>query len=219
MKNIIAPSILAADFSRLGEEIDHVISAGADWIHIDVMDNHFVPNLSMGPQILKSLTKHGIHVPIDVHLMISPVADMIQPFAQAGADYISFHVDAVEDIAATIKLIRDNNCKPGVVFNPAVPLGNLADYLDDIEMVLIMSVNAGFGGQAFMPEVLEKVTAVRKMISASGKSTRLQIDGGINLATIREAATAGADTFVAGSVIFKHDDYQKIITALRIASE
>ena len=151
--------------------------------------------------------------------MISPVDNMIKPFAEAGADYITFHVDAVDDIPATIKLIRENNCKPGVVFNPAVPLGNLADYLDDIEMVLIMSVNAGFGGQAFMPEVLEKVSAVREMIDASGQSIRLQIDGGINLATIRQAAIAGADTFVAGSAIFNSDNYQKIITALRTASE
>jgi ribulose-phosphate 3-epimerase len=218
MKNVIAPSILAADFARLGEEIDKVIAAGADWIHVDVMDNHFVPNLTMGPQIVKSIVDYGVNVPLDVHLMIKPVEDMIKPFAEAGADYITFHVDAVDDIEATIKLIRDNNCKPGVVFNPEVPLGNLEDYIDDVEMVLIMSVNAGFGGQAFMPEVLEKVQQVRKMIDATGTRIRLQIDGGINVSTIHQAAEAGADTFVVGSAIFKSKDYAKTIGALKRAS-
>lgn len=215
MKSVIAPSIFCADFARLGEEVDHVIAAGADWLHIDVMDNHFVPNLSFGPGVLKSLVDYGVNVPIDVHLMVQPVASMIEAFAQVGADYITFHVDAVDDIDATIKLIRDHNCKPGVVFNPEVPLGDLENYLTDIEMVLIMSVQAGFGGQSFMPEVLDKVRQVRSMIDACGKTVRLEIDGGINLSTIHEAAVAGADTFVAGSAIFGSKDYEKTISAMK----
>ena len=211
MKSIIAPSILAADFARLGEDITNVIQAGADWVHVDVMDNHFVPNLTMGPQVVKAIRNYGITAPIDVHLMITPVAKMIEPFAKAGADYITFHVDAVDDIATTIALIRQQGCKPGVVFNPDVPLGHLQDYLAEIDMVLIMSVHAGFGGQSFMPKVLEKVRTVRQMINQSGKTIRLEIDGGINLQTIGEAAEAGADTFVAGSAIFNTADYAACI--------
>ena len=219
MNTIIAPSILAADFARLGEEANAVLVAGADWLHIDVMDNHFVPNLTMGPQVVAALRRYGISAPIDVHLMISPVAEMIAPFAKAGADIITFHVDAVDDIQATIDLIRTHGCQAGLVFNPTVPLGNLTQFLPSIDMILIMSVNAGFGGQSFMPEVLEKVRGARQYIDDSAYDVRLEIDGGINADTIADATAAGADTFVAGSAIFGANDYQQQIQQLRRAAQ
>lgn len=212
---IIAPSILAANFACLGNEIEQVLQAGANWIHVDIMDNHFVPNLTMGPQVVKSIRNYGITAPLDVHLMIEPVANMITPFAKAGADYITFHVEAVKDISATIELIHQHQCKAGIVYNPATPLTGLEKFINHLDMVLIMSVNAGFGGQTFIPETLNKIKQARELINNSNKAIRLEVDGGINLETIKVAAKAGADTFVAGSAIFKSKNYQETIVNMR----
>lgn len=213
--SIIAPSIISADFARLGEEIDAVLTAGADWIHVDIMDNHFVPNLTMGPQVVTSIRNYGINVPLDVHLMLKPVDSMLAPFAQAGADYISFHVEAVDDVLATIALIRAHHCKVGVVYNPRTPVSSLEQFIEQVDMVLIMSVDAGFAGQAFITETMKKVRAVRQLIDLSNKAIRLEVDGGINAETIKLAAQAGADTFVTGSTIFNSDNYQQTIQTLR----
>lgn len=211
----IAPSILSADFARLGEEIDAVLAAGADIIHFDVMDNHYVPNLSFGPMVCESLRKYGIEAPIDVHLMVEPVDDLIVKFAQAGATYITFHPEATKHLDRSLKLIREHGCKPGLVLNPASPLSLIEHVAADIDMLLLMSVNPGFGGQKFIPYVIDKLRAARQMISEKSLDMRLEIDGGVGLANIAEVAAAGADTFVAGSAIFGADDYQKVISEMR----
>jgi ribulose-phosphate 3-epimerase len=217
MQPWIAPSILSADFARLGEEVKAVLDAGADSVHFDVMDNHYVPNLTIGPLVCEALRKHGITAPIDVHLMVKPVDRIIPDFAAAGATWISFHPEASEHVDRTIGLIREHGCHPGLVLNPATPL-NVLDYvLDKIDMVLLMSVNPGFGGQKFIPSALGKLTKVREMIRASGREIRLEIDGGVKVDNIGEIAAAGADTFVAGSAIFGSKDYRKTIADMRAA--
>ena len=215
MTCLIAPSILSANFAKLGEEVDNVLAAGADWVHFDVMDNHYVPNLTIGPLVCEALRKHGVTAPIDVHLMVKPVDRIIPDFAAAGATYISFHPEASEHIDRTIQLIRASGCKPGLVFNPATPLSYLDHVLDQLDLVLIMSVNPGFGGQSFIPGALEKLRAVRERIDASGRDIRLEIDGGVKASNIGEIASAGADTFVAGSAIFNVPDYGEVIRAMR----
>lgn len=212
---IIAPSILSADLARLGAEAEAVLAAGADFIHVDVMDNHYVPNLTFGPIIVRALREAGIDAPLDVHLMIKPVDALIPEFASAGASYITFHPEASEHIDRTLQLIRDHGCKAGLVFNPATPLDHLQYVLDKIDMVLLMSVNPGFGGQAFIPSSLDKLRAVREIINQSGRAIRLEIDGGIKVDNIPAVAEAGADTFVAGSAIFGSDDYAATIQAMR----
>jgi len=212
---LIAPSILSADFARLGEDVDAVLEAGADIVHFDVMDNHFVPNLTIGPLLCDALRGYGIKAPIDVHLMIEPVDRIIPDFAKAGASYITFHPEASRHIDRSLALIRDQGCKAGLVFNPATPLNCLEHVLDKVDMILIMSVNPGFGGQKFIPSTLDKLRAARAMIEASGREIRLEIDGGVKIDNIREIAAAGADTFVAGSAIFGSDDYAATIAAMK----
>ncbi|MGD2138338.1 MAG: ribulose-phosphate 3-epimerase [Gammaproteobacteria bacterium] len=211
----IAPSILSADFARLGEEVTNVLAAGADIVHFDVMDNHYVPNLTIGPLVCEALRKHGVTADIDVHLMVKPVDRIIPDFAEAGATYITFHPEASEHIDRSLSLVRDSGCRSGLVFNPATPLDYLAHVIDKVDMVLLMSVNPGFGGQSFIPEALNKLRATRKIIDASGRDIRLEVDGGVKVDNIGEIAAAGADTFVAGSAIFGADDYQATISAMR----
>jgi len=211
----IAPSILSADFARLGEEVRNVLAAGADVVHFDVMDNHYVPNLTIGPLVCEALRKHGVTAPIDVHLMVKPVDRIIPDFAKAGASYITFHPEASEHIDRTLGLIRENGCKSGLVFNPATPLHYLDYVLDKVDMVLLMSVNPGFGGQSFIPSTLPKIAAARNIIDRSGRDIRLEVDGGIKVDNIGAVAAAGADTFVAGSAIFNAKDYAATITAMR----
>jgi ribulose-phosphate 3-epimerase len=212
---VIAPSILSADFARLGQEVSDVLAAGADWVHFDVMDNHYVPNLTFGPMICKALRKHGVTAPIDVHLMVRPVDDLVRLFAEAGATLISFHPEASRHVDRTIQLIRELGCKPGLVLNPSTPLGQLHWTLDQLDMVLLMSVNPGFGGQSFIPHVLEKIRQVRKLIDDSGRDVRLEVDGGVKVDNIAEIAAAGVDTFVAGSAIFGSADYRATISRMK----
>ena len=212
---LIAPSILSANFARLGEEVDNVLAAGADVVHFDVMDNHYVPNLTIGPMVCEALRKHGVTAPIDVHLMVSPVDDLIRMFIDAGASYITFHPEASNHIDRSLQLIRDGGCKAGLVFNPATPLSHLDYVMDKVDMILLMSVNPGFGGQKFIPGTLDKLREARKRIDDSGLDIRLEIDGGVKTDNIREIAEAGADTFVAGSAIFNTDDYKATIDAMR----
>jgi ribulose-phosphate 3-epimerase len=211
---VIAPSILSANFAKLGEEVDNVLAAGAQWVHFDVMDNHYVPNLTIGPLICEALRKHGVTAPIDVHLMVKPVDRIVPDFAKAGATNISFHPEASEHIDRTIGLIHDCGCTAGLVFNPATPLSYLDYVMDKIDVILLMSVNPGFGGQSFIPSALGKLREVRERIDRSGRAIRLEIDGGVKLDNIGEIARAGADTFVAGSAIFGHQDYRDIITKM-----
>jgi ribulose-phosphate 3-epimerase len=210
----IAPSILSADFARLGEEVRNVVAAGADIIHFDVMDNHYVPNLTVGPLVCQAIRPH-VQVPIDVHLMVKPVDRIIPDFAKAGADIITFHPEASEHIDRTLQLIKDSGCKAGLVFNPGTPMHYLNHVIDKIDMILIMSVNPGFGGQSFIAEALKKITIARRMINESGRDILLEVDGGIKVDNIRAAAEAGADTFVAGSAIFSQPDYKDVIDAMR----
>ena len=212
---LIAPSILAANFARLGEEVDAVLAAGADMVHFDVMDNHYVPNLTVGPMVCQALRDHGVTAPIDVHLMVQPVDALIEMFARAGATYITFHPDASHHVDRSIQLVRDLGCKPGLVFNPAESLNALDYAIQNIDMVLLMSVNPGFGGQAFIPSTLEKLKAARALIDASGRDIRLEVDGGVGPDNICDVAAAGADTFVAGSAIFKAADYKSVVDQMR----
>lgn len=212
---VIAPSILSADFARLGEDVDRVLAAGADTVHFDVMDNHYVPNLTIGPMVCSALRKYGITAPIDVHLMVKPVDRVIGDFIEAGASYITFHPEASEHVDRSLQLIKQGGCKAGLVFNPATPLDVLKYVLDKVDMVLLMSVNPGFGGQSFIPSTLDKLREARELIDASGLPIRLQVDGGVNVQNIKAIAQAGADTFVAGSAIFNAPDYAQVISAMR----
>ena len=213
----IAPSILSANFARLGEEVDNVLRAGADWVHFDVMDNHYVPNLTIGPLVCEALRKHGVTAPIDVHLMVKPVDRIVGDFAQAGATLLSFHPEASEHVHRTIQLIKSHGCRAGLVLNPATPIHVLDHVLEDLDMVLLMSVNPGFGGQSFIPSTLAKLRAVHERIDAIDKPIRLEIDGGVKVDNIGEIARAGADTFVAGSAIFNAPDYADVIARMRAA--
>ena len=215
MEPLIAPSILSADFARLGEDVSAVLDAGADIVHFDVMDNHFVPNLTIGPMICEALRNYGIEAPIDVHLMVEPVDRIIPDFASAGASYITFHPEASTHVHRTIGLIHESGCKAGLVFNPATPLSWLEHVIDDLDMILLMSVNPGFGGQKFIDSSLDKLREARRMIDACGRDIRLEIDGGVKTGNIREIAAAGADTFVAGSAIFGSDDYAATIAKMK----
>jgi ribulose-phosphate 3-epimerase len=219
MAIIISPSILSADFARLGEEVNAVLAAGADWIHFDVMDNHYVPNLTIGPLVCEALRKAGITAPIDVHLMVSPVDQLIPEFAKAGATYISFHPEATQHVDRTIQLIRDSGCRPGLVFNPATPLDWLDYEIDKLDLILVMSVNPGFGGQKFIPQALSKLAEARARITAAKRDIRLEIDGGVKVDNASAIAKAGADTFVSGSAIFGSKDYAGTIKALRAQIE
>ena len=222
-ENLIAPSILSADFARLGEEVDNVLASGADIVHFDVMDNHYVPNLTIGPLVCEALRKHGVTAPIDVHLMIKPVDRIVPDFASAGASYITFHPEASEHVDRTLQLIASEGCKAGLVFNPATPLDVLEHVIDKVDMVLLMSVNPGFGGQSFLPSALDKLRKARKLIDESGRDIRLEIDGGVKVDNIGEIHAAGADTFVAGSAIFgaardgDPNRYDTVISAMRTA--
>jgi ribulose-phosphate 3-epimerase len=216
---IIAPSILSADFARLGEEVDAVLAAGADWVHFDVMDNHYVPNLTIGPMVCKALRSHGVTAPIDVHLMVEPVDRLIGDFAEAGASSITFHPDASIHVDRSLQMIRDAGCQAGLVLNPHVGLDVLSYVMDRLDMVLLMSVNPGFGGQSFIPSTLDKLRAARELIDASGRDIRLEVDGGVSPANIGDIAAAGADTFVAGSAIFGQPDYAEVIAAMRLKLE
>jgi ribulose-phosphate 3-epimerase len=214
-KMIIAPSILSADFARLGEDTQTVLDAGADWVHFDVMDNHYVPNLTIGPLVLKALRNYGITAPIDVHLMVKPVDRIIGDFAQAGASIITFHPEASEHIDRSLALIKEQGCQAGLVLNPATPVNVLEHVMDKLDVILLMSVNPGFGGQSFIPSTLDKLRTVRSLIQQSGRDIRLEVDGGVKIDNIAEIAAAGADTFVAGSAIFNTIDYAKTITKMR----
>jgi ribulose-phosphate 3-epimerase len=213
---LIAPSILAADFARLGEEVDNVLEAGADIVHFDVMDNHYVPNLTIGPMVCKALRNHGVTAPIDVHLMVQPVDDLIRMFADAGASYITFHPEASQHVDRSLQLVRDLGCKAGLVLNPATNLDAINWVMDRLDMLLLMSVNPGFGGQKFIPSTLDKLKQARKIIDESGYDIRLEVDGGVGVANIQEIAAAGADTFVAGSAIFSQSSYKEVIDKMRL---
>ena len=214
-ENIIAPSILSANFAKLGEEVESVLNAGADWVHFDVMDNHYVPNLTIGPMVCSALREYGIKAPIDVHLMVQPVDRLIDDFVEAGATYITFHPEASQHIDRSLQMIKSGGCKSGLVLNPASPINLIEDCLDKLDMILLMSVNPGFGGQKFIPSVLNKLMKLRKIIDENNLDIRLEIDGGVKLDNISEISEAGADTFVAGSAIFSQNNYEKVVSDMR----